>query len=241
MTAPDCPLYEVDTLRQVTGDAVRPGGLNLTEHGLSLCKLLPGSRILDVACGSGVTVDRLKAHGYRAFGLDASLLQLQPVKFTRPDLKLACGRGQFLPIASGGMDAVICECSLSVMERPHEVLGEFHRVLVQGGCLMLSDLYARNPQGAELLRDLPVQCCLKGALTQADLFDMLQNSGFDVVIWEDHAAALKDLSACLSLMYGSMEGFWSRSAPNRVDPFEMQLAIARSKPGYYLLVAYKVA
>jgi len=73
MTGTDSPsLYESPALQAVTGPALRPGGLELTRRSLALCDLPAGARVVDIGCGTGVTVHYLRRHcRLRAFGLDA--------------------------------------------------------------------------------------------------------------------------------------------------------------------------
>jgi len=120
-------LYEQPALRQMAGETIRPGGLALTDEALALAALPAGASVLDVGCGAGATVAHLAArHGLAAFGLDLSraLLGSHP----RANAPLVQGRGEQLPIASGRLDAIVAECSLSTMEDADQVLGEFARV-----------------------------------------------------------------------------------------------------------------
>jgi arsenite methyltransferase len=235
-----CQFYEREELRSVTGDTIRPGGLDLTHRALSFCKLDASARILDVACGTGATVQQLRdGYGYRAVGIDASELLLSTGLMRRPDLALARALGESLPFARGQLQAVFLECSLSVIGASQKVLGELDRVLAPDGFLILSDLYLRNPQAAGSLRALPVACCLQGALSRSELFDCLQSHGFEIAFWEDHSASLKELTGRIIMQSGSMQAFWGQTVPGSVDPFDLQLAISRAKPGYYLLVAKK--
>jgi ubiquinone/menaquinone biosynthesis C-methylase UbiE len=235
-----CEFYEGETLRAVTGDTIRPGGLDLTGRALSFCALAPDARILDLACGVGATVKELKDHyHYQAFGIDASELLLATGLTNRPGLSLARAFGRALPAAHGQFQAVFIECSLSIMAEPEQVLDEVHRVLVPGGVLILSDLYLRNPQAAGLLRTQSFACCLRGARSQVEVIDSLRSHGFEIALWEDHSESIRDLTRKIIFSMGSMQGFWEHTIPGDVDAFELQLAISRAKPGYFLLVARK--
>ena len=65
--------YESETVRAVTGPAIRPGGLALTRRAAEVCGLGPGARVLDVGCGTGATVQCLQAEfGAAAIGMDLS-------------------------------------------------------------------------------------------------------------------------------------------------------------------------
>jgi len=241
MNARNTLLYEQDTLRKVTGETVRPGGYELTQRAIAFCSLWETAKILDVACGTGASVQWLREkQGFQVVGLDLSELMLLVGHQRCPDLPLVQGESRSLPIASEQLDAILVECSLSLMPDLASVLGELNRVMCPSGYLIASDVFLRNPQAAGLLRSLPVECCLKGAKSQAEMLGILQSQGFEIVLWEDHSESLQHLTTQLIHEYGSMQEFWCKSMPGEIDHFELQLAIARTKPGYYLLVARKI-
>jgi len=234
------PMYQNGSLSQATGGPLRPGGLDLTARMLAFCELPPAARVLDLGCGTGSTVEELRAcAACHAFGIDRSELLLQTGLTLHPGLPLACAWGKSLPLASGSMDAILAECSLSAMSDLEAVLSEFGRVLRQGGRLALSDVYACNPAGLPALRALPLTCGLRDALTQAQLTARLLAHGFEILVWEDHSETLKYLAAQMILSHGSLSEFWGKSEP-AADPLDLQLAISKAKLGYYILVAGKV-
>ena len=60
---------------------IRPGGLRITERAISLWKLPPGARVLDVGCGQGESVTHLREkYGLDALGIDASLEMVEAAK-----------------------------------------------------------------------------------------------------------------------------------------------------------------
>ena len=234
-------VYEQPALRQATGETIRPGGLALTDKALALCTLPPGARVLDVGCGSGATVEHLRAHhSLIAFGLDLSAMLLQSGHRQNPTLPLVQASGERVPFASGQLDAIIAECSLSVMANANQVLKEFKRALKADGLLILSDVYARNPDGLSALQHLPPDTCLSGAISQVQLSERLQAHGFQITLWQDHSAALRQLAVQLIMAHGSMQQFWQQTASAGAAS-EIERATAKIKPGYYLLLARKGA
>jgi arsenite methyltransferase len=235
------PMYENGSLSKATGDkTLRPGGFDLTERLLTLCKLSADSRIVDVGCGTGGTVEYLRDSGFaHAIGIDRSELLLQTGISRRPDLPLACAWSKSLPIADGQADAVFSECSLSAMFDLENSLTEFHRILCSGGRLALSDIYARNAEGLPALHSLPLSCGLRKVMTREQLTENLQAHGFEIAVWEDHSEMLKQLVGQMILAHGSMREFWSQSEPG-ADPMELQAVVSKAKLGYHLLVATKM-
>ena len=232
-------LYEQGPLLDAVGETIRPGGLALTDYALAFCSLPAGARVLDVGCGPAASVEHLIGqHRLAAVGLDPSALLLREGRRRAPGLPLIRAGGDRLPAAAGRFDALLTECSLSVIRDAGRALAEFWRVLRPGGWLILSDIYARNPDGLDALRRLPLDSCLCGALPQEDVIGRVRAQGFTLKLWEDHTEALKVFSARLIWSHGSMRQFWCR-ATAQADPADIQTAIEQSRPGYYLLIAQR--
>lgn len=235
-------LYESDVLRQTTGDTLRPGGFFLTDLGVKRCNFLPGARVLDVGCGSGATVERLVSqYQLQAIGIDPSEVLLGNGKERNPGLNLIRGQGENLPFPANYLEGVFAECTLSVMEDPDQVLKEIFRVLKQGGWLVISDVYTRNPNGLKGLQELNIDSCIRRALPRERLINKLVEQGFNIVDWSDHTNLLTQLTVNLIMAHGSMANFWlkSSSCSSPVDPVLAQDAIKQAKMGYFQLIAQK--
>jgi SAM-dependent methyltransferase len=235
--------FEQDTLRKVTGETLRPGGFSLTDRAIEMCSLPPNAAFIDLGCGSGATVQRLIEHyGYRALGIDASELMLLTGKLTRPAAPMLCAFGNRLPFASEIFDAAMVECSISVMADPAAALAELNRVLAADGILILSDVYARNPEGVGILRGLKTPCYLYKAQTREEIMHALEAHHFSILLWEDHSETLKDLTAQLiwsdglEALYGRPVGKGREVEEGQPNP---QQALADARLGYFLLVARK--
>jgi arsenite methyltransferase len=230
-------LYETKEMRAVTGPAVRPGGLALTERALTFCRLPAGARVLDVGCGAGATVEFLcQEHRYTAFGVDTSSLLLKEGIERKPTLGLLRGTAEKLPFPDRCFGALFCECVLSLLHDQVEPLKEFARVLNPGGFLVLSDVYARMPDQASSLMQMPIRCCLKGAVGRRQIVSMVEESGLTPLIWEDHSALLKQLAGQLIFSFGSLNAFWAATCSGE-DPEVTLETVKRARPGYYLLIA----
>ena len=230
-------LYESREMRAVTGPAIRPGGLTLTERALDLCSIPDGAKVLDVGCGVGATVEFLcQERHHAAVGVDMSSLLLKEGIERRPNLGLLQGTAENLPFSSGAFSALFCECVLSLLPDPSLVLKEFVRVLNPEGFLILSDVYARMPDEASSLPHLPVRCCIKGAVGMRQIIAWVEESGLTIVTWEDHSALLKQLAAQLIFSFGSLNAFWATACSEGL-PDAIEATVKRARPGYYLLIA----
>ncbi|HTP09479.1 MAG TPA: class I SAM-dependent methyltransferase [Anaerolineae bacterium] len=233
-------LYEQSPILEVAGETIRPGGLVLTDRALEFCALPIGARVLDVGCGPAASIAHLHGkHQLNAIGLDPSEMLLRSGRRRDRSLSLIQAPGVWLPLADDQFDAVLTECSLSVMRNSDRALAEFRRVLRSDGYLILSDIYARNPDGAAALQRLPIDSCLSGAIAQDAIIDRVEATGLKVMLWEDHTKALNAFAAQLIWSNGSLQQFWCR-ATARADAGDIQTAIAQARPGYYLLIAQKI-
>jgi arsenite methyltransferase len=236
-----CPLatqhlYETGVLRQVTGDALRPGGLALLQEALAQINWPPGARVLDIGCGIGATAAYLRRkHSLQALGLDLSARLLTEGAASHPSLPLIRGRAEVLPVADGALEGLTCECVLSLVSDPFQTLMEFRRVLTPGGRMILSDLYRRKESTG---MGLPGNCCLPGTVSREQLQTWLEKAGFKILLWQDRSHLLAELAARLVLLHGSMTAFWGQFTEDG-DGRSIHLAVQAIRPGYYLILAEK--
>jgi ubiquinone/menaquinone biosynthesis C-methylase UbiE len=99
-----------------------------------------GMRILDAGCGEGHLIDRLYKRCSRNayYGADITDIALKKAAERCPYAELMKGDLTGLDYESGFFDAVLCT---EVLEHIHDypaVLGEFSRVLKEGGLLILT-------------------------------------------------------------------------------------------------------
>ncbi len=197
MTAVGCqPAYERPDLRQVLGQALRPGGLALTRRALEFCALPPGARVLDLGSGPGGTISHLTRQGLRATGIDHSLTLLRD-QVAGLNSPLVNGRAEMLPFASGAFQAVFSECVLSLVRDRDRALDEIFRVLEPGGHLIWTDVHRR---GAEIVSSTsgggPANC-LQGAVSLGQTRKNLHLRGCVVELCETHDRLLTETAARL--------------------------------------------
>jgi ubiquinone/menaquinone biosynthesis C-methylase UbiE len=151
----------------------RPGGFIITDKALNFCSFRKRSKILDLGCGSGATVDYLRNN----YELDAYGLDKHPVALNDHKNKIKA-KAENIPFLANSMDGVLMECSFSLMDNQEKVLKECYRVLKIDGRLIVSDMYAHGE---------PAQ--LKGVLghidTKEGLISKMGNNGFTIDYFED--------------------------------------------------------
>jgi arsenite methyltransferase len=223
------------TLRALMGDELRPGGLALTDRALALCRFPKEARIVDVGCGWGGTVRYLCGnYGYHAIGIDLSAERL----LWEPRLPALCATALALPIRSGIVDGLFCECVLSLLSSPERALSEFQRILRPRGHLVLSDLYLRDPTGGPSANAGSSPSCLAGAVGMEHRINQLRGSGMEVLVWEDHSRLLAQLAAKIVWGGGSLKRVLENLLPPSLLP-EGFCDIRSRRPSYYFLIARK--
>jgi arsenite methyltransferase len=238
-------LYEDIAPSWPAGVPLRPGGLALTERALSFCAFSPGDRLLDVGCGTAVTLEYLiNQHKFKASGVDPSPLLLKHGIRRNAGLPVIRAAGEALPFQAGTCDGVLVECSLSVAPNADRVLLECNRVLKDKGKLILSDIFIFGTDGIPCTGDNLPAHCLAGAMPKKDIFEKLRYSGFKAVLWEDHSSTLKPFLAQLILSDGFTGFHRSRFSHNSSGPSKTE-NLKRVFPGpavgYFLLIAEKAA
>lgn len=218
------PLFARPEFRAVAGEALRPGGLDLTRRGLTLAGLKPGGLVADLGCGPGATARLLAEAGHRVLAFDP---EPGPAETHRGMLR-ACARAEDLPLPDACLDAACCECVLSVTGRAGEVLAEIGRVLKPGGALVLSDLCRRGPCAAASPAGETGGDCLSGAPPLDALLEDLRRAGLEVEAMEDHSRLLAELAGRL-ILSGLPLAELTRGCQGG------------GKPGYFLCVARKRA
>jgi SAM-dependent methyltransferase len=195
----------------------RPGGFVITDRALSFCSFQMNSKILDLGCGSGATVNHIiQNYNLEAFGLDKYLNRYNP--------NIIKATAEKIPFSDASFEGVLMECSFSVVDNQEMVLKECCRVLKTNGYLIISDMYARG-EAAHL------NGCLGRVDTKEVIINILENNGFTINLFED-------FSTHLQAMWGQIifdKGAKSFYCEMGVNPDAMK----RIKCGYYLIVARK--
>jgi len=206
---------------------IRPGGLLLTQRIVSYCNFECGAMVIDIGCGMGTTVQYLRdVCRVHAVGVDLSAVLVEQGKKRSADLPLIHAPGETIPCADHSIDGVLAECSLSVMSSVSKVLTEINRILVPGGKLAVTDLYARSTSGNFST------CKTSGIMTCSEMIQVLLDHGFEIMVFEDQSKFLREFVAGFIMEHGSPEELRQCAGFEKNDQQIKGL-------GYYLLIAEK--
>ncbi|HYE94829.1 MAG TPA: bifunctional 2-polyprenyl-6-hydroxyphenol methylase/3-demethylubiquinol 3-O-methyltransferase UbiG [Rubricoccaceae bacterium] len=114
--------------------------------------IVPGGRVLDVACGAGLVSFPLAEAGYRVKGVDLAEGAIETARRRRPpgvDVSFAVADAYATGEPDGAYDAVLLLDMLEHVERPGDVLREAARVVRPGGAVVFHT-FNRNPLGGFL-------------------------------------------------------------------------------------------
>jgi arsenite methyltransferase len=234
--APNQSAYATGRITREDDRLFRPGGLELTARAITLARLGAGATVLDLGCGAGDSVRYLRTLGIDAFGIDRKERDSKDSRRGLAPSSHIVAKAEELPFPQSSVHGVLAECSLSLVEDQERVLAECARVLKDGGRLMISDLYARQPEAIAAVRALNGSC-VSGMMVREELETRLALCGFRVEVWEDHSRALRECAARFILENDSLEGLWACEAEDSAEA--IQAAMHAVRAGYFLLVAMR--
>jgi ubiquinone/menaquinone biosynthesis C-methylase UbiE len=107
---------------------------------VGIAQAVPGSAVLDVACGTGVVARAAAeavAPGGRVVGLDLNPNMLAVARRVRPDLDWRQGDVADLPFPDGAFDVVTCQMALMFFPDREAAVREMARVTAPGGSVAL--------------------------------------------------------------------------------------------------------
>ena len=248
--------YESPLFNDILGDTLHPGGLKLTARVAELAQIDKGSRILDIACGKGITACFLaQRYGCYVAGIDlsAELISLARDKVQSEGLSekvdLFLGDGECLPYRDSLFDTVISECSFSLLPNKEAAAIEIKRVLKPRRKLVITDVFLRGQLSEELHTKASFASCIAGAKTLEGYVKLFERVGFRDSYVEEHSEALKKVAYQAWVSFGSWEAFsaeiWGRSTSSSKEKDGDVIGNAwrslfkQGRPGYALLAFTK--
>ncbi len=125
-------------------EILHPGGMEITRELAEHCGIRKGSRVLDVASGTGESACRVaEMYGCYVTGVDVSdyMVERAGRKARERGLGIEFRKGDahHLPFADDAFDAVISECTICLLDK-EKAVGEMVRVAKRGGCVGMHDV-----------------------------------------------------------------------------------------------------
>lgn len=186
-------LFGCGCIEGASGEWLRPGDGAIVSELFERSGLRLGSLVLDVGCGTGESLAWIERHGFVGMGVDRDERTLA-IAASRVVSALFHGDGARLPLADACVDAVLSECSLSLMPDRHAALAELARVLKPAGRLLLADVEWPAQDGRD------------------DVAEDLLAAGFTILHDEDRSNVLAGFVARFIFQYGSLEALWGDRA-----------------------------
>jgi ubiquinone/menaquinone biosynthesis C-methylase UbiE len=190
-------------VRWLLDGKLHPGGTELTRRLAQLAGIGHGSRVLDVASGTGTTALLLARElGAEVVGVELGEEAVAEARAGAAEAGLdgsvsfAGGDAAALPLDDASVDAVLCECSLCLFEDKQVAVREMARVLRPGGSVAIADVTVeRDSLPAELLSAASRVACIADALPLEGYELLLREAGLHVKWVEqryDAIAAMAD-------------------------------------------------
>lgn len=248
--------YESCSFERLLGETLRPGGLELTARLAEVAGVGRDHVVLDLACGKGVTALFLaRERGCRVIGLDLSEKMIATCRNSAQEEGLAgrvsflLGDGENLPFDDSSFDAIVSECSFSLLPNKEPAARDMARVLKPGGKLVMTDIVLRREISGDIRSRLGVDCCMGGAMRVDECVDLLLRVGLGLPYVEDHSHELRKVAFRLGLSFGSADRFLagpSTGSCRRKEaagiPFSLgsfEEFLKQGRPGYALIAATK--
>lgn len=96
----------------------------------------PQGKLLDIGCGVGKFDGQLKALGWQVVGIDFSLRACSNAR-SQFQIMTLCADGTFLPLKEGAFSVIVMRHVLEHLPSPTKAMKEVHRVLSEGGLVVI--------------------------------------------------------------------------------------------------------
>lgn len=247
-------LYASELARLILGDSLHPGGLRATNRLGRALGLQAGWRVLDVACGLGVSAAALsRVFRCQVVGLElgaTAALDARRRTLSQPvpaNAVFVRGDAEMPPFRDAAFDAVIVECAASLFPDKAAAVAEIRRMLRPGGVVGISDVTVETGSlPPELDGTIGMMLCLADALPADGYANLLQDGGFTATGREDWSGEVLSL---LAELRGKLAlGQWAGAAAEMSDDLagvapglleRVDELVRQGQIGYWLYTARK--
>jgi arsenite methyltransferase len=197
--------YENEWVRMLLDDNFHPGGEALTRRSVAGMALPAGAVIADLGCGTGSSAlliaqeTELQVHGIDrgASNIERARKRQQECGIEPTKLRFQQGDMSKLPFQNQELDAIIAECTFSLMADQPAVLKEFNRVLHPDGSLLISDMAIEGALPQDIEKVIAPWTCLVNAHDNAGYRALFEQGGFDLISSSDESAGLLSMISAI--------------------------------------------
>ncbi len=173
--------------------------------------LAPGIKALDVGCGTGFNVSRLRERGFDVTGLEPAVGMRTEAQQNNPDCTITDGDIEAMPYESNSFDFILCIEVIRYMADQSKSLREIARVLKPGGTAIITAAPLLSLNGYALINTLT-------ARVKIPTFSKVKHTFYTVA---GAKQALADAGFASSEVHGAFLGGWhvlGRLAPSLLPP-----------------------
>ena len=250
-------LYQSDMARLVLVYTLPPGGLALTNRLARLMDLRRDDWVVDLASGRGSSALAVsRVFHCNVVGVEfgaAAVAQARASSLEPPPAPRAMflrGDAEFPPLRPGRLDAVFCECSMSLFMDKAAAVGEIARLLRPGGKFGLSDVtVVAGSLPPELGGTVGQLLCLSDALDTQGYLSLLRSAGLQVVHQQDASNEILKILDGVESKLGAAQAWRGLVQHELADSDILEKApqliaklrqlVAEGSLGYWLFVAEK--
>jgi arsenite methyltransferase len=153
----------------------------------TFANIKPGETIVDLGSGAGIDVfisARRAGDSGHVIGIDMTDEMLEKarnnarahgyktVEFRKGDIE------KEIPVESSSVDLVISNCVINLTTDKTAAFREIHRILKEGGRMVISDLITDKEMPMEAVDAAKWCSCIDGALTKEHYLDSIRHAGF---------------------------------------------------------------
>ncbi|MBC8331226.1 MAG: class I SAM-dependent methyltransferase [Anaerolineae bacterium] len=189
------PLYF--DMQAKMGHTKHLGGLAATQKLAEFCHLAPGTMLLNVGAGAGISAAYMAAnYGCRVVGVDilpgmvASATRWANEQNLSEQIEFRLGDAQNLPFDDNQFDALICESVNVFVPDKAKAMREYLRVLKPGGHIGLTEAIWVNDPSPET-EAIIIEATGQQLQASAVWENLLKEAGFVGVVVENHAMTMR--------------------------------------------------
>jgi SAM-dependent methyltransferase len=186
----------------------------LAQPFLAVATIPPGSRVLDVCCGTGVLTKALAEGGAQVVGIDASAEYLDGARLTRshPAITYEAGDCRQMRFLDGSFEACVSSLALDVIPEVEQVVAEMKRVTRPGGIVAsaVHDFWGGMPAYAMVWDTGAVLDPTMAALRDASKARPIVGAGGLAVLWRGAGLVqVTEVPVVFECVYADFADYWA--------------------------------